>query len=144
MVSPAVASTPELKYAGFWIRLLAQIIDGIILGTVSYFLFGGTSSVGSDGMTTYSIGFTNWQTLIPLLYTILFWIWKGATPGKMALGLRIVQTSGEKLSWGRAIGRYFAYFVSAFVFCIGFIWIGFDSKKQGWHDKLASTVVIKK
>jgi len=147
MASSAVSSTPELKYAGFWIRFLAQLIDGIILGVLGYLLFGSSASsvsTGADGMMSVNVSFTNWQTLVPVLYIILFWIWKGATPGKMALGLRIVQENGEKLGWGRAIGRYFAYFVSAFALCIGFLWIGFDSKKQGWHDKLAKTVVIKK
>lgn len=141
-------TTPtESKYAGFWIRFLAMIIDSIILGIIGYLLFGsGTSSatMTADGSYAVSVNYTNGQTLIPLLYIIGFWIWKGATPGKMALGLKIVRTNGDKLTWGRAIGRYFAYIVSAIVFCFGFIWIGFDSKKQGWHDKLADTIVIKK
>ena len=146
MASSTVTSTPELKYAGFWIRFLAQIIDSIIIGVASSLLFGSSASsvANADGMMSVNVNLTGWQTLVPVLYIILFWIWKGATPGKMALGLRIVQENGEKLGWGRAIGRYFAYFVSAFALCIGFLWIGFDSKKQGWHDKLAKTVVIKK
>lgn len=137
----------EFKYAGFWIRLLAQIIDGVILGIIGWLLFGSSVtevSSSGDGMVSVSVNFTDWKTLVPIIYVIAFWIWKGATPGKMALGLQIIQTNGSKLSVGRAIGRYFAYFVSAFVFCIGFLWIGFDGKKQGWHDKLAGTIVVKK
>lgn len=136
----------EHQYAGFWRRLLAQIIDAIILGVLGYLLFGSavTNVTGADGLYSVNVSFTNWQTLIPVLYTILFWIWKGATPGKMVLGMKIINVDGSDLTWGRAIGRYFAYFVSAIVIFIGFIWIGFDSKKQGWHDKLAGTYVVMK
>ncbi len=75
---------------------------------------------------------------------VLFWIVKSATPGKMLMGCSIVdaETLG-KASNGQNFIRYLAYFVSLFPLGLGFVWIGLDSKKQGWHDKIAGTLVIK-
>lgn len=82
--------------------------------------------------------------VVPIVVTILFWLRFMGTPGKMALKLRVVDArTGNKLSLGQAIGRYFAYILSMLPFGLGFIWIGIDSRKQGWHDKLAGTVVIR-
>jgi uncharacterized RDD family membrane protein YckC len=82
--------------------------------------------------------------VVPIVATIWFWLRFMGTPGKMALKLRIVDArTGNKLSPGQAIGRYFAYILSMLPFGLGFIWIGIDSRKQGWHDKMAGTVVIR-
>ena len=76
--------------------------------------------------------------------TIWFWLRYLGNPGKMALKLKIVDaTTGEKPSPGQAVGRYFAYILATIPLCLGFIWIAFDKRKQGWHDKLAGTVVIR-
>jgi uncharacterized RDD family membrane protein YckC len=65
-------------------------------------------------------------------------------PGKILDGIKIVDAgTGDKMSVGQAIARYFAYLISTIPFGLGFIWIGIDKKKQGWHDKLAGPVVIK-
>ncbi|HEX9571297.1 MAG TPA: RDD family protein [Burkholderiales bacterium] len=82
------------------------------------------------------------QFVLPAVAAILFWRYRGATPGKMLVSARIVDaaTLGAP-STGKLIGRYFAYIVSS-IFMLGFIWIAFDKRKQGWHDKLAGTVVI--
>jgi uncharacterized RDD family membrane protein YckC len=75
---------------------------------------------------------------------ILFWRHRQATPGKMMLALHVVDAdSGGPLSLGQGVGRYFAYFVSTIPFCLGFLWVAFDKRKQGWHDKLAHTVVVR-
>jgi uncharacterized RDD family membrane protein YckC len=75
---------------------------------------------------------------------IVFWVYKSATPGKLATRLAIVDAkTGEKPSTGQFIGRYFAYYVSIIPFFLGFIWVGIDKRKQGFHDKLAGTVVIR-
>jgi len=82
------------------------------------------------------------QGVLPAVAAILFWRFRGATPGKMLLSAKIVdaETLGPPTT-GQLIGRYFAYILSS-VFMLGFIWIAFDKRKQGWHDKLAGTVVI--
>ena len=127
-------------YAGFWIRLVAFIIDGIILGIIcSPF---GTATTLPDG--TYSVNLTGWPTLIPIVYAIGFWIWLSATPGKLILGLKVVDANGNKIAPLTAVVRYLGYILSGIVLSIGFIWIGFDAKKQGWHDKIAKTFVVHK
>ncbi len=84
----------------------------------------------------------NWVS--PAIIVIVFWIYKSATPGKMILGLKVVNAdSGEPLSVGQAIGRYLGYFVSMIPLFIGIFWVGWDRKKQGWHDKLIGSVVVR-
>jgi uncharacterized RDD family membrane protein YckC len=94
------------------------------------------------------VGKTLWadilfQVVLPAVAAILFWRYRGATPGKMLISARIVDanTYGPP-STGKLIGRYFAYLVSIIPIFLGFLWIAFDKRKQGWHDKLAGTVVI--
>ncbi len=83
--------------------------------------------------------------VLPAIAVIVFWIYKSATPGKMAISAKIVDAeTGENPSTAQCIGRYFAYFVSIFPLCLGIFWVAFDKKKQGWHDKLAGTVVVRK
>ena len=136
----------ELEYAGFWIRTGAAIIDSIIVlliivplltfiyGT-EYWLNGALYSGAWDVLLNY---------VLPIIAVILFWVYKSATPGKMALKLTIVDAkTGGKPSTGQFIGRYFAYYVSIIPLFLGILWIAFDKRKQGWHDKLAGTVVIK-
>lgn len=135
-------NTGSHRYAGFWIRFLAAIIDGIILSTVGYLLFGNEVTQVSGAYI--DVSFTGWKSLIPALYTILFWIWLSATPGKLVLGLKIVEANGKKLSIKTAIIRFFSYIVSSVALFLGFIWIGFDKEKQGWHDKIAKTHVVHK
>ena len=81
--------------------------------------------------------------IINIAYTIGFWVWRGQTPGKMALGVRIATEDGETPSLGRAILRYFGMIVAILPLGLGLFWIGWDSKKQGWHDKIAGTYVVK-
>ena len=82
--------------------------------------------------------------ILPAIAVILFWIYKSATPGKMALGLKIVDAkTGRAASNPQLIGRYFGYYVSIIPLMLGMIWVGIDKKKQGWHDKLAGTLVVK-
>jgi len=80
---------------------------------------------------------------VPAAATVLFWRFYGATPGKIAIGARIVDArSGGAPSTGRLVGRYFAYLISAVPLFLGFVWIAIDRRKQGWHDKIAGTLVI--
>jgi uncharacterized RDD family membrane protein YckC len=83
--------------------------------------------------------------LASILYFVGFWAWRGQTPGMMLLGLRIARDAdGTPPGLGRSILRYIGFFISALVLFIGFIWIAFDRRKQGWHDKIAGTVVVRR
>jgi uncharacterized RDD family membrane protein YckC len=82
--------------------------------------------------------------IAPIFITVWFWTKYLGTPGKMALRLRVVDArTGQAISTPQAIGRYFGYYVSILPLLLGFIWVGIDKKKQGFHDKLAGTVVIR-
>ena len=83
--------------------------------------------------------------VFPTVATILFWLRKRATPGKMAISAQVVDAAtGDTITLGQALLRYVGYCVSIIPFGLGIIWVAFDSRKQGWHDKIAGTVVVKK
>jgi uncharacterized RDD family membrane protein YckC len=83
--------------------------------------------------------------VISIAYFVGFWTWRGQTPGMMLLGLRVARdVDGTPPGLGRSILRYVGYFLSWIAFFIGFIWVAFDSRKQGWHDKIAGTVVVRR
>jgi uncharacterized RDD family membrane protein YckC len=115
-------------------RLVAAFIDGIILTVVQTIVGLLIDDVAA------ALGI---NLLISFVYTVGFWIAEGATPGKMAMGVKIISANGEPLSGGQAIGRYFAQFLSALLLGIGFLMIAWTPQKRGLHDYLAGTVVIK-
>jgi uncharacterized RDD family membrane protein YckC len=138
----------EFEYAGFWVRTGAAIIDAILIILITFPLlisiygwayFDGEKTGLIAGPADFLI---SW--VAPAIAVIVFWIFKQATPGKMAVSAKIVDaTTGQPASSAQLIGRYLAYFVATIPLCIGIIWVAFDKRKQGWHDKLAGTVVIK-
>lgn len=138
----------KVEYAEFWIRALTTIIDSILIILITFPIL-----VYIYGWAYFDFEQTGWVAgpaeviiawILPAIATIIFWLQKQATPGKMAVGIKIVDAvTGNTISVSKAIGRYFAYLVSLLPLGLGFIWIAFDSKKQGWHDKLAGTVVVK-
>lgn len=133
-------------YAGFWIRVGATIIDIVLMSILVYvpldFIYGEAyweSEKFIEGFWDLMLGY-----VAPFLATIWFWLRFLATPGKMAARLKVVDAeTGEKMGTQQAIGRYFAYILSSIPLGLGFIWIGIDKRKQGWHDKLAGTIVIR-
>lgn len=140
----------ELEYAGFWPRTGATLIDSILGELITMPILMGI--YGTTYLTNYFVSEKMvegpWDFLIsyvlPAIAVILFWVYKAATPGKMAIKAKIVDANtGGPASTGQLIGRYFAYLVSFIPLGLGFFWICFDKKKQGWHDKLAGTVVVK-
>jgi uncharacterized RDD family membrane protein YckC len=136
----------QLEYVGFWARLGASLIDTILMLIVCYPLLiavYGWSSIAHGYASGGALDILlNW--VFPIVVVIAFWKWKQATPGKMMISARIVDAeTGEAPSTGQMIGRYLGYFLSTVVFGLGFLWIAFDRKKQGWHDKLAGTVVVR-
>jgi uncharacterized RDD family membrane protein YckC len=142
----ADAAGPRPAYAGFWERLTAALIDVLILFVVSVPLL--LAIYGRDYMTLAAEGYVGFwdfmlQVVLPALAVILFWRYKGATPGKMAISAKIVDArTGGAPSTGRLVVRYLAYLLSALVLFLGFLWIAIDRRKQGWHDKIAGTVVV--
>lgn len=148
----------DTVYMGFWARGLAFLIDNIvvfifIIPVIRYSIEETNLNLEdydlqdaqqlSELLNRLLIQFSVDALFLGLIF-ILFWIVKSATPGKMVLGCSIVdaRTLGKASNMQNII-RYFGYFVSLIPLGLGFIWIGFDSRKQGWHDKLANTVVIK-
>lgn len=134
------------EYAGFWVRTGAAIIDSLLIMVITFPLLisiYGWKYFGSEKVISGPADFLiSW--VLPAVAVIWFWTQKQATPGKMALSLRVLDAdSGEALSIGQSIGRYLAYFVSMLPLALGLLWVGFDSRKQGWHDKLARSVVVR-
>lgn len=133
------------RYAGFWIRVGASLIDTIFMALIIFpilTLMYGTDYWLGDSLSAGPIEiFLNY--ILPAIAVIAFWVYKSATPGKMLCKLKIISTKdGNAPSIGQLIGRYFAYYVSMIPFFIGFIWVAFDKNKRGWHDKLSSTAVV--
>lgn len=138
----------ELEYAGFWIRAGATIIDTILLMIITFPILVSIYGWGYFDweQTGFIAGFADFliSWVFPAIVVIAFWITKQATPGKMAVSAKIVDaTTGSAPSAGQLVGRYFAYFVAGLPLGLGILWVAFDKKKQGWHDKLAGTVVVR-
>ncbi len=136
-----------MKYAGFWIRVWASIIDTILIALITVpilLAIYGVQYFESENIIEGPMDFLiSW--VLPAIAVITFWIYKSATPGKMAISSKIVDAqTGNKPSTGQFVGRYFAYFIAGLPLGLGILWVAFDKKKQGWHDKLAGTVVVRK
>ena len=158
-MQPAAAYgyAPQARYGGFWIRFVAVFIDGIIvsiptfiLGLIVGVIYGvATSASGNTNNQAANTAFGGVSALIDLLafvisvsYFVYFW-GKGSTLGMRLFHLRVADaTTGLPIGFGRAGLRYLGYILSVIVCYIGLIWAAFDSRKQGWHDKIASTVVL--
>ena len=136
----------NLEYAGFWIRVGASLIDTVILLLITTPLL--LLIYGDTYWDSQSFVLGSWDFIIsyvfPAIPVIIFWSYKSATPGKLALKLTILDAkTGQKPTTQQFIIRYLGYFVSTIPFLLGLIWVGIDKRKQGWHDKIAGTVVVK-
>lgn len=145
----------EYVYAGFWLRLVAVIVDSFISMAIMFviLLLGGILL----GMALSGVGTINeqLQMLVPLIWLILSliipWLYYAlceasnwqATPGKKLLGLRVTDLDGAQISFARASGRHWAKLLSYIILYIGFMMAGWTEKKQGLHDMLANTLVIR-
>jgi uncharacterized RDD family membrane protein YckC len=148
--APPVQAGPAAGtvYAGFWIRVVAWLIDGIALGILTSALapLAGTGPVvGVDGtQIQVDYGTNAMGGLIGLVYFVGMWAWRGQTLGMMPFGLWVVRfEDGGRLDVVRAFLRYVGLIISFVVILLGVIWVAFDSRKQGWHDKLAKSLVIR-
>ena len=140
-------ASEELEYAGFWIRVWASVIDTLLLGIVVYPLltaiYGDAYWEGTNFVHGPLDFLISW--VLPAVAVIAFWMARQATPGKMAIAARIVDANtGNNPSTGQLLIRYLGYFVSCIPLGLGIFWVAFDSRKQGWHDKMAGTVVVRK
>jgi uncharacterized RDD family membrane protein YckC len=136
-----------MEYAGFWSRVGASLIDTVIILIITVpmliAVYGG-SYWENDSMIAGPADFMI-SYVLPAVIVIVLWIKLSATPGKMAIGATIVDArTGGKPSVGQFVIRYLGYFVSTVPLFLGLIWVGFDSRKQGWHDKMAGTVVVRR
>ncbi len=141
-------SNDEFEYAGFWVRVGAALIDTVLIVCVTFPLmiaiYGWSYFDGSKTGFIAGVGDFLISWVAPAVAVVAFWFYKQATPGKMALSVRVVDAkTGNTLTVGQSIGRYLGYFVSTIPLGLGLIWVAFDPRKQGWHDKLAGTVVIR-
>jgi uncharacterized RDD family membrane protein YckC len=137
------------RYAGFWRRLAATLIDTLLLLTLAIpvmMIFGqGLPQPMQPGTLPHAPGLKELllNYVLPLALTVFFWVKFLGTPGKLLLSCHVVDAAtGAPLRTGQAILRYFAYIVSTLPLCLGFLWIAWDKRKQGFHDKIAKTVVI--
>ena len=125
--------------AGFWIRFLAILIDSILVGIVNSAL-AAILSLNNNGRSGL-------QIILGLVYYVYFWSsnspWPGQTIGSKLLNIRVIRTDGSDLTISQALIRYVGLFISILVIFIGVIWAAFDPNKQGWHDKIAGTYVVK-
>jgi uncharacterized RDD family membrane protein YckC len=135
-----------VEYVGFWSRVGASIIDSVlallILMPVLTLIYGRSYWESTRLIQGPADFLLSW--VLPAVAVILFWIYREATPGKIAISARIVDArTGGHPTTGQFVGRYLAYYLSMIPLLLGFIWVAFDPRKQGWHDKLAGTVVVR-
>lgn len=161
---------PGWEYGGFWLRAVAWIIDGFILGIITTVFWvvvvavaaaigiGAVGSIATDGtlsseqVAVLGVGlvaavmFLGLMTLIvTVLYFVLLWVKRGATLGQSVLGLRVARESdGGPIGWGTAIIRYIMLMIGCWIFYLGVIWVAFEPRKRGWHDIVAGTLVVKR
>lgn len=136
----------DLEYAGFWVRVWASLVDTVLIFMVILppliSIYGWEYLESSRFIQGYWDFLLNW--ILPAIAVIIFWVYRSATPGKMIFKLKIIDAAtGEKPSTRKFIGRYLAYYASTLPLLMGLFWVAFDKKKQGWHDKLAGTLVVR-
>ena len=154
-----VLPVQSVPYGGFWIRALAWLIDAIILmvaGSIVNFAVlrslvtnprvqPGADPVAALGAMAGVYGIVYLVNLVIGCSYEAFFVSSSlcATPGKLALGMKVLRPGGERLTLGRAAGRYFAKVLSGMILCIGFIMAGVDSQKRGLHDMICDTRVVR-
>jgi len=146
-----------VRYAGFWNRFLAIIIDALILGAVQGILLRPVFGVPMWNYREFDdsgVALSMWEgpnLIVQVLSIVIGWLYftlmessnKQATVGKIALNMRVTDLAGNRISFARATGRYFGKYLSMMIFMIGFLMAAFTSKKQALHDVLADTLVVK-
>jgi uncharacterized RDD family membrane protein YckC len=136
---PFPTPTPAAEKAGFWIRVVAYLIDGIILLIVETII-----NLALRGNSSAQLGI---NLLLGAVYFIYFWSssspFPGQTLGMKVLNLRVVRTDGSSLDFVQGLIRYVGIIISSIPLGLGLLWVAWDPNKQGWHDKMAGTYVVK-
>lgn len=140
-------SPNDLEYVGFWPRFGAAMIDLLLQLAITlpltYVIYGRVTA--PPGRWFMGPGDVLVNLVLPAVMVIALWIHLGATPGKMAMSARIVDAdTGAPLTTTQSVIRYVGYFVSMIPFGVGYLWVAFDRRKQGWHDKMANSVVVRR
>ena len=160
----------HMAYGGFWIRVVAYFIDSIILLVLLGVLYFALTAVGLVDLTAISalvdessmqagaepnpavvMELSRQMGVLYLGVFLLAWLYDAlltsspmqATPGKMVFGLRVATADGEPIGFGRATGRFFGKIVSGMIFNVGYLMVAFTARKQGLHDMIANTVVVR-
>lgn len=148
-------SAATQDFAGFWLRLAAGVIDSFIVGIAGAlfyfflaFVVGMVLAIGGAGQEmAVFVDILIGKILVHIIYWLYFAIQHSssaqATLGMRALGMAIVDEDGERITFGRATGRYFASYLSAIILMIGYLMIAFTARKQALHDMIAKTLVVR-
>jgi uncharacterized RDD family membrane protein YckC len=156
-------NTDEVEYASLTARIAATVIDVVLSALILFpilsfvYKYIGIEKPALSQAQAYNMRFVDLadilikaapslilETAVLAIVVILLWVYKAATPGKIILNMQIVDAkTHQKPGVMQSVVRYFAYIVSFMPLYLGFIWIYFDKRKQGFHDKIAGTVVIK-
>lgn len=155
----------SLQYAGFWMRLVALIADGLIIGLFQSFvvmpvlaLLGYQVTLdpaileSNENLDNQIYALLNYVVLVNGVSFVLSWLYYAyleasptqATPGKMMMGIKVTDMEGNRINFGRATIRYFSKILSAIIFGIGYLMAAFTDKKQALHDMIAGTLVVEK
>jgi len=161
----AVVSAGEIVYAGFWKRVAANVIDGLIINAISFALMMILAPIfGLSALATFGIpepgtdpemmlaGLTGFQIVLQLVLmalTAAYFAWfhssqHMATLGKMAVGIKVVRPDGTPITLARGIGRYFAFMLNSLTMGIGLVMAAFTGRKQALHDMICDTLVVDK
>jgi uncharacterized RDD family membrane protein YckC len=148
------------QYAGFVSRFIALTLDMIIITVIGFVVtafigllisfFGLDETAGNPGLSRVLnilqqivlLAGAVFTSLFGMAYFLFFWVVAGFTPGKGLMGLRVVRADGRPVTIGPAFLRYVGYWISGLFLFLGYVWVIFDGRRQGWHDKLGGTVVI--
>lgn len=137
----------DVQFVGFWRRVGATAIDVSLLSVLTapllYAVYGSGYWLSDALLLGWWDFLLSW--VLPAVAIIGLWMWKLATPGKMVFSAVIVDArTGGRPSVGQWIVRYLGYVPAGAALGLGLLWVAFDRRKQGWHDKMAKTVVVRK
>lgn len=139
--TPGAGAAPPLQYGGFWRRVAAILLDGLIV-SISY--LPATIALLIDPLSWAWVLLLVVSGLAGVVYFPVCWARWGATPGMSLMGLYVVRrTTLARISGWRAVGRYFAQVLAALPLGLGYLWVVFNGERRGWHDMLAGTVVLR-
>jgi uncharacterized RDD family membrane protein YckC len=147
--TPGLTAAPaDRPKAGFWIRVVASLLDSLLLGGIQLFfaVVLGLTAGDLDAHSGAAVGLlTSLSGLVlGIAYAVFFTGYCGQTPGKMLLRIKVIRTSGAEIGYGRAFLREIpGKFLSGIILGIGYLMVAFDDRKQGLHDRIADTYVVK-